>query len=292
MNVSNLLARTITGIVYIAVILSGILLDSVMLIGAVFAVFAGQANFELQSIVGINRKRLMLKIVHALMTMLLFYVIFTSSIQGVAYREFLILLLPYLAYYLFYLTAELYRERSRPIYEVGLAFFSHIYIAVPLGMLMLLCVDKGTIMDLEGNVSGMQRTFWLLPIFVFVWLNDTGAFLVGSKFGKHKLFERISPKKTIEGFVGGIVFTLVGSLAFYYIFPAVTTIYNWLILAALVGVFATWGDLFESFIKRTYGVKDSGNILPGHGGVLDRIDSILFAAIPAFMFIEIIVYLK
>lgn len=292
MNVSNLLARSVTGIIYIAVILGGILLDSVAFVGAVFAIFAAQANFELQSVVGINRTRLMLKIVHALMTMLLFYVIFTGSVQSVSYREYLILLLPYLAYYLFYLTAELYRNRPNPIYEVGLAFFSHIYIAAPLGVLMLLCVDKGTVMDLQGHVFSMQRTFWLLPIFVFVWLNDTGAFVVGSLIGKHKLFERISPKKTMEGLVGGLAFTLLGAVAFYYAFPNVTTLFYWLILALIVGGFSTWGDLFESFIKRTYGVKDSGNILPGHGGVLDRIDSILFAAIPAFMFIEIIVYLK
>ncbi|MDO4695168.1 phosphatidate cytidylyltransferase [Porphyromonas sp.] len=292
MKVSNLLARTITGVIYIAIILSGILSDSVMIVGMVFAIFAGQANFELQSIIGINRKRLMLKIVHALMTILLFYVIFTSSMQDVSYRDFLILLLPYLAYYLFYLTAELYRNRQNPIYEVGLAFFSHLYIAIPLGMLMLLCVDKGTTSGLDLGSMSFHRTFWLLPIFVFVWLNDTGAYLVGSKFGKHKLFERISPKKTFEGFAGGILFTLLGAVAFYYIFPEVTSVFYWLILALLVGVFSTWGDLFESFIKRTYGVKDSGNILPGHGGILDRIDSILFAAIPAFMFIEIIVYLK
>lgn len=286
MKTSNLLARTVTGAVYIAIVLSGILTNSVMIVGFVFAIFAAQANFEFQSIVGINRKRLMLKIVHALMTMLLFYIIFVSGMKDIPFRQLLILILPYPAYYMFYLIAEMYRNRERPIYEVAMAFFGHIYIALPLGLMMLLCTDINT-----GTAGSTSRTFWLLPIFVFVWLNDTGAYLVGSKLGKHKLFERISPKKTIEGFIGGTVFTLIGGAIFHYAYPEVTSLFNWLILAILVAVFATWGDLFESYIKRTYGVKDSGNILPGHGGILDRIDSILFAAIPAYMFINIIVYL-
>ena len=117
---------------------------------------------------------------------------------------------------------------------------------------------------------------WLLLVFVILWTNDTFAYLTGRLLGKHKLFERISPGKTIEGSIGGLVFTLVGIIVFsHYV--------DWLSLGEAIGlgliavVFGTLGDLCESMLKRQAGVKDSGNLIPGHGGVLDRFDSVLLA---------------
>ena len=131
----------------------------------------------------------------------------------------------------------------------------------------------------------------ILGIFILVWTNDTFAYLVGKGFGKRKLMEKISPKKTIEGFFGG----LAGALLASFIFFKFTSIYNlifWLFLALLVSVLGTIGDLIQSKFKRLAGVKDSGNIMPGHGGVYDRLDSIIFSSPFIYFFIIIINYVS
>jgi phosphatidate cytidylyltransferase len=129
----------------------------------------------------------------------------------------------------------------------------------------------------------------VLAIFFLIWINDTGAFIVGCTIGKHKLFERISPKKTWEGFFGGLIFTCIAAIAFGIwgsdFFNGInrmlvgdTILYSigsWIGLGLIVSVFGTWGDLIESMTKRSLRVKDSVNIIPGHGGILDRIDSLL-----------------
>ena len=124
----------------------------------------------------------------------------------------------------------------------------------------------------------------ILAIFVFIWINDTAAYLVGSLFGKHKLIERISPKKTVEGFVGGIVFATLSAFIFAHFIPEYT-IYFWLGFGFIASLIGTAGDLFESVIKRTYNVKDSGTLIPGHGGILDRIDSLLFATVGIYLYL-------
>lgn len=131
----------------------------------------------------------------------------------------------------------------------------------------------------------------IISIFILIWTNDTFAYLVGKSIGKNKLFERISPKKTIEGFVGGILFAIIASvvIAKYYI---EMPIFIWVITALVVSVFGTLGDLVESKFKRIANVKDSGNIMPGHGGILDRLDSIIFVSPFLFLFYKIIVYVS
>jgi phosphatidate cytidylyltransferase len=131
----------------------------------------------------------------------------------------------------------------------------------------------------------------IISIFVIIWTNDTFAYLVGKNFGKRKLFEQISPKKTIEGFVGGLIFGLLAGylLSKYYI---QASLMFWLIISAIVVVFGTLGDLIESKFKRVAQVKDSGKIMPGHGGILDRLDSIIFAAPFVFLFYQIMYYVS
>lgn len=126
------------------------------------------------------------------------------------------------------------------------------------------------------TLSLMMPSTLLLATFILIWVNDTGAFCVGSLIGKHKMSPRLSPKKSWEGFAGGIIFCLIAALIFHFckLFTEFSLL-SWLVLGACVGILATWGDLFESLIKRTCGVKDSGKIIPGHGGILDRIDSFL-----------------
>lgn len=127
----------------------------------------------------------------------------------------------------------------------------------------------------------------IFSFFTLIWINDAGAYLSGLVFGKTKLFERISPKKTVEGFIGGMLLAITAAYFLYRYFPN-TSLDHWMIQAFLVVTFGTAGDLFESFLKRTIGIKDSGNIMPGHGGFLDRFDALMGAAPIIFVYLYLI----
>jgi phosphatidate cytidylyltransferase len=150
------------------------------------------------------------------------------------------------------------------------------YIALPFSLINVLAFNATS----EGYVA--FNTLLPLSIFIFLWVNDSGAYCVGSLLGRHKLFPRISPGKSWEGSIGGAVFVLAAAYAISYFLDTdqMLAMPVWLGLGLVVVVFGTWGDLVESLFKRTLGIKDSGNILPGHGGMLDRFDSSLLA-IPA-----------
>jgi phosphatidate cytidylyltransferase len=138
----------------------------------------------------------------------------------------------------------------------------------------------------------------IIGLFILIWTNDTFAYIVGKSIGKHKLFEKISPKKTIEGFIGGITFAIIAGylISRYYIKASLQfsdkSILIWTTIAVIVGVMGTIGDLIESKFKRIAGVKDSGKIMPGHGGILDRLDSVIFAAPFVFLFYKILSYMS
>lgn len=157
--------------------------------------------------------------------------------------------------------------------------FSLIYIGFPLMLVPMM-----------SNYQGENYPWMLASVFILIWCNDTFAYVFGKLFGKHKLFPRISPNKTWEGFLGGVVSTLVASYIFQIFFPWMP-FEGWLGLALVVLVFGTMGDLFESALKRSYGMKDSGKFMPGHGGILDRIDSLLFALPMAYFYLRIFEYL-
>jgi len=141
------------------------------------------------------------------------------------------------------------------------------------------------------HIDNVYNPKIIISIFIIIWTNDTFAFLVGKSFGKTKLFERISPKKTVEGFLGGLVFAMIFSvlIAKYYVLHPIA---NWLIIALILSIFGTIGDLVESKFKRMAQVKDSGKIMPGHGGILDRLDSVIFAAPFVFLFYQILNYVS
>lgn len=162
--------------------------------------------------------------------------------------------------------AQLYAIGGNAIVALSTSIMSYLYIGAALSSIFF-------IYYVFGNAH------LVLAILIFIWINDTGAFCVGSMIGKHRLFERISPKKSWEGFFGGMLFCVIGAIIMHFCFPQYygdeTTLGTMCRLGILVSIFATFGDLIESMIKRTAGVKDSGNIIPGHGGLLDRIDSLL-----------------
>ena len=154
---------------------------------------------------------------------------------------------------------------------------SQLYVALPFALLSVLAFHRNTVMSDSSPIS--FNAILPLSVFIFNWSNDTGAYCTGMLFGRHRLFERISPKKSWEGSIGGGIISILVSLVMAHSFPFLSVL-QWIGFALVVVVFGTWGDLVESLLKRQLGIKDSGNILPGHGGMLDRFDSTLLA-VPA-----------
>ena len=187
--------------------------------------------------------------------------------------------IPYLLTVVYMFISELYTKAPNPINNWAYTMLSQMYIALPFAMVNVLAF--------RGVGNGVVYNYLApLSIFVFLWTNDTGAYLSGSLFGKHKLFPRVSPGKSWEGSIGGgLLVLLVSALVGMYqnsdmhetATELLLTVPQWMGLGLVVVFFGTWGDLVESLFKRTIGIKDSGNILPGHGGMLDRFDSSLMA---------------
>ncbi len=162
---------------------------------------------------------------------------------------------------------ELYRVKKAPFLNIGITLLGLIYISVPFALMNYL-VFYGNHHQFNGHL--------LLGVLILTWIYDSGAYLVGVSIGKNRLFERISPKKSWEGFIGGVVITL-GLAPLVARFLPILSLTDWLIIAAIVVTFSTLGDLTESLFKRSINVKDSGHFMPGHGGILDRFDSLLFS---------------
>jgi phosphatidate cytidylyltransferase len=156
-----------------------------------------------------------------------------------------------------------------------------VYITLPCILLVLMSNSHHSIM-----YSDIFMPEKVLGMIFFIWINDTGAYLVGSFFGKHKLYEKVSPNKTWEGTIGGAVLAMGLSYVVYLIFPQEAYI-HWFVISIIVSVFGTVGDLVESMLKRMAGVKDSGKLMPGHGGVLDRFDSLFFATPFVFCYLAL-----
>jgi phosphatidate cytidylyltransferase len=194
---------------------------------------------------------------------------FTGEFQSFLPLLFTALVFALFIHHLFLKNSENSFDRLKSV------IFSTTYLWLPLALAINL-----------SYYGGKWQPFVVLSLFIFIWANDTFAYLFGKWLGKHKLLERISPKKSIEGFVGG----LIGTVAIGYIISTMNdelTIWQWCIFAALISISSTIGDLFQSSLKRSAGVKDSGTILPGHGGILDRLDSFFFAAPMAYFYLII-----
>ncbi len=174
---------------------------------------------------------------------------------------------------------ELYREKENPFSNIAFTIFGASYVSIPFAILSWFVFNPAFPEPYYPMV--------LLGFFFLIWANDSGAYIVGSLVGKNKLFERISPKKTWEGFIGGGAFSLLVAWLISLFVKEITLI-DWLVIALITFVFGTFGDLIESLLKRMVKIKDSGHILPGHGGILDRFDSIIVAAPMVFIYLMII----
>lgn len=174
--------------------------------------------------------------------------------------------------------AELYQKSKHPFNNIAFSFLSVIYAVLPFVAFFSIAF-----------ISGAYNFHLALGFFMMLWANDTGAYLFGIKFGKHRLFERHSPKKSWEGFFGGIFTSVLVAYIISHFYQDYALI-HWIIMALIISCFGTLGDLVESMFKRSIDVKDSGSILPGHGGLLDRFDGLLLSAPLVFVYLYLITY--
>ena len=282
---NNFIQRAITGIIFVGVLIGCILggpISFTLLFALITALTIEFGNIvSKQPDVEINKPICMLAGV---------FLFFGFAYLGVMPGQTEILI-PYLFLIIYLLVSELYLKKKNPLNNWAYAMMSQIYIALSFAMLNVLAYHS---IGNEGELSNYHVQYNpILPlsIFIFTWINDTGAYCTGMLFGKHRLFERISPKKSWEGSIGGGVFSIIGAIVMAHLFPFMP-ISIWIGLALTVVVFGTLGDLTESLFKRTIGIKDSGNILPGHGGMLDRFDSTLMAVPAAVVYLYIISFIE
>lgn len=267
----NFLIRTITAVVYATVMLFCILKGGPWFVG-LFAVCTILTTLEYTGLAnkykGTDVSRLWASV--AAFT-------FYAAIVGLSVMpSSAVLFLPFMFTLIVIMVRELYFKKPSPVNDWAHTLFPVIYIALPYAMTSMLAFN------VQGPDSGYSPVV-TLTLFVFLWCNDVGAYCTGCTIGKHKLFERISPKKTWEGSIGGAVFTMLAAFLLHHFMPdwySFMPVWVWIGMALVVVLFGTWGDLIESLMKREMGIKDSGKILPGHGGMLDRFDSALLA-IPA-----------
>lgn len=274
----NFIIRAITGIFFVAAIVVSFINPLAMTF--LFAIVTGLTIWEFTGLVnerdGVDTNRLICTVagVYFFIAVIGFCSELTPST----------VFIPYLITVVYLMITELYAKNPDPIHTWAYTMMSQMYIALPFSMLGVLAF--------RGSHEGVVYS-WVAPlsVFVFLWINDTGAYLCGSLLGRHKLFPRISPGKSWEGSIGGFVFVsaiavLIWHLAESYGYNDLSlNAYEWVGLGLVVAVFGTWGDLVESLFKRTIGIKDSGNILPGHGGMLDRFDSSLMAMPAAVVYL-------
>ena len=291
------LKRTISGAVYIALLVTSILFSTESFI-ILFGIFLVIATYEFSNLVKINKyfAILFVSLFYTTVSLISFYRIETESYISKLLKENILitvntdnlfsillvitLLVSIKCIVFLFDDTQIISKISKYIYLIG-------YIMLP--FLFIVKISFG-IKDYNPKI--------IIGLFILIWTNDTFAYLVGKSIGKHKLFERISPKKTIEGFLGGVVFAAFAGflISKLYIQPnpefSSKSILIWMIIALIVSIFGTIGDLIESKFKRIAGVKDSGSIMPGHGGVLDRLDSVIFVAPVIYLFYQILYYVS
>ena len=202
------------------------------------------------------------------------YLFFAFWLNSLTRGESLVVFFPYLLFLIYCYIKELFGKHPNPIANLGAIMLSQMYVVLPLSLINVLAFTPFECYHSEAPYYAIT-----LAIYIFIWVNDTGAYLSGITLGRHKMFPRISPKKSWEGAIGGALATIASAfiVAHFYTFME---LWQWIGMALVVVLAGTFGDLTESMVKRQLDIKDSGHILPGHGGFLDRLDSMLFA-IPA-----------
>ena len=278
-KLANLIVRTITGVLFVVAVVASFL-DPVGM-ETLFALVTGLTMWEYCGLVN-EKKGVQVNPVISTVAGVYFFFAVGGFCSGVVPTG--AVFIPYLLTIVYLFISELYAGSENAIEDWAHTMLGQMYIALPFSTINVLAFN--------GTANGQTVFNNVVPlcIFIFLWTNDTGAYCSGSLFGKHKLFPRISPGKTWEGSIGGAILVLAAAAAIHFFFPDIEakfglSLLQWIGLALVIVVFGTWGDLVESLFKRTLGIKDSGNILPGHGGMLDRFDSSLMAMPAAVVYL-------
>jgi phosphatidate cytidylyltransferase len=268
---SNFSQRFITGTVYVLLIFFSLIFHPLAfgLLTIIFN-FIALGEFVRMALPDIKKGVLMAQITHSLLLLITVVLIHLKFDANFIFISGLLLLI-------YLLIIALFIKTENPVQNLSVNILSLIYITFPLILI--------NFVSATASASGIP---YVLAMFVIIWTNDTSAYLFGIAFGKHKIFERISPKKSWEGFFGGLIMIVIASVIFNYLFSAFGLL-NWLLFGLITAIASVMGDFIESMFKRTYGVKDSGSFMPGHGGILDRIDSLLLAAPVVYIFLNFIV---
>ena len=282
---NNFIVRTITGVLFVAVLVCSFLRPQAMVL--LFALITGLTIWEFTGLVNEREHVTVNRLISTVAGVYFFFAVagFSSELTPSA------VFIPYLVSIIYLMVAELYLKNDDPIQSWAYTMMAQIYIALPFSLLNTLAFHLAP----QGYVA--YDALLPLSVFVFLWMNDTGAYLCGSLLGKHKLFPRISPGKSWEGSIGGGILVIAVAVLVWYLTDQYQmnqlglTAIEWAGLGLTVVIFGTWGDLVESLFKRTLGIKDSGNILPGHGGMLDRFDSSLLAIPAAVVYLYTIMLL-
>lgn len=282
---NNFIVRTITGVLFVAVVVCSFLRPQAMVL--LFALITGLTIWEFTGLVNEREKVTVNRLISTVAGVYFFFAVagFSSDLTPSA------VFIPYLVSIIYLMVAELYLKNEDPIHDWAYTMMAQLYIALPFSLLNTLAFH----LTPQGLVT--YDAVLPLSVFVFLWMNDTGAYLCGSLLGKHKLFPRISPGKSWEGSIGGGILVIAVAVLVWYLTEQYQlnqlglSALEWAGLGLTVVIFGTWGDLVESLFKRTLGIKDSGNILPGHGGMLDRFDSSLLAIPAAVVYLYTIMLL-
>ena len=272
----NLIIRTITGVIFVAAIVTCFLKPTAMVL--LFAIVTGLTIWEFTGLVNDHVASTTVNRFISTVAGVYFFLAVAGFCSGITQGG--AVFIPYLLTLVYLFISELYLKQENPVNDWAYTTLSQMYIALPFSCINVLAFVNA------GETMATFNTWLPLSVFIFLWVNDTGAYCCGSLFGRHKLFPRISPGKSWEGSIGGGIFVLVAAaIIAHFVADTGLTLVQWLGLGLVVCIFGTWGDLVESLFKRTIGIKDSGNILPGHGGMLDRFDSSLMAFPAAVIYV-------
>lgn len=278
--VKNIVVRALSGTVYVALIVAAIVLldNSPITYLVLFSLFTVLGVKEIYDMSRDDESESWLVMMIDMLGAVGFFVSFYLGMSEASASRAVWLLVPS-SYLLARCIVQLYRPRQNAVRSLERSFFSMLYVVLPLSLL--------------NCIVAMSTPKLLLAVFIFIWVNDTGAFCAGVTLGRHKLWERISPKKSWEGFFGGLLACVLTALAtdkWFNEFFQVPELGVWIGLSIVVSIAATYGDLTESLLKRTEGVKDSGHLIPGHGGILDRIDSLLLVSPAVVLYLILVIY--
>ncbi len=270
---SEFLKRTISGVLFVIVLVGAIYIGHITF----FILFLGIMVATLLEFYHLGLKAKLRP--QALLGVFIGVALFTWSYLYSSGRLELITFFGFIPLMVSLFVVELYRHQPKPMQNISFTILGIIYIAVPFALLNFITINGSSYsMDYNPNL--------LLGILFLVWANDTGAYLLGVSLGKHKMIPRISPKKSWEGFFGGIATTLLVAWITSMVFDEVT-LRHWLAIGLITSLLAVLGDLVESMFKRSIGVKDSGKFLPGHGGLLDRFDALIMAIPVVYAYMEV-----